>query len=223
MRAAEAALDAFWNAANAHWLRVAGVTPGALIQDIVGERILYRTPAWVEPTKPPKLSNNLPMSNGPVESFFNHVHDESKEITGSFKRALPSVKTKQKTRGPATLEQDTNSSPINPPFSDPAPSYTVDRRARKVFKTLFHSPESRDQPGEVIWPDFLHAMVSVGFGAEKLQGSAWHFTPATLAAERSIQFHEPHPGNKLPFKWARRYGRRLTRAFGWTSASFRLA
>ncbi|KAJ4357015.1 hypothetical protein N0V95_002888 [Ascochyta clinopodiicola] len=223
MRASEAALDAFWGAANAHWLQVAGTTPGALIEDIVGERVLYRTPVWVEPSKPGKPTIKLPISNGPVEPFSAHVHDESKQITGSFQRMSFSTRHKQKTRRPVALEQEPSASPARTQSPDPATIYTVDKRSMKVFKTLFHSPESQDQPGEVTWPNFLHAMVSVGFGAEKLQGSAWHFTPATLAAERSIQFHEPHPGNKLPFKWARGYGRRLTRAFGWTGASFSLA
>jgi hypothetical protein len=35
-----------------------------------------------------------------------------------------------------------------------------------------------------------------------------------------IQFHEPHPKGKLQYRDARRYGRRLQRAYGWCGAMF---
>lgn len=82
---------------------------------------------------------------------------------------------------------------------------------------------SRNQPGDTPWTDFLHAMVSTGFSAQKLQGSAWQFTPHNLDVEQPIQFHEPHPTHKLPFTWARRFGRRLARTYGWRGDMFRLA
>ena len=53
MRSAEAASNQIWEAANSHWLQMAGNTPGNWIQDIIGERALYRTPAWVEPLEQP--------------------------------------------------------------------------------------------------------------------------------------------------------------------------
>jgi hypothetical protein len=96
----------------------------------------------------------------------------------------------------------------------------VDKRAYKVFGNIFHSPDSPDQPCQVAWKDFLHVMVKAGFGAEKRQGSASQFTPHNLDVNRSIQFHEPRPEKKLPFTWARRYGGRLNRAFGWTKETF---
>lgn len=55
------------------------------------------------------------------------------------------------------------------------------------------------------WSQFLYAMRSASFGMEKLQGSAWQFTPhddsdsdsdidsGVGAGKRSILFHEPHP------------------------------
>jgi hypothetical protein len=226
MRAAETALDKFWDAANSHWLRVARCTPGALIESIVGERTLYRTPVWEEPKQLEEPANNLSSLSRPVGAVPDYVHDKTKEFTGSFTKPAVPVKTKKKTRGPAPallVEPE----PVDPaarlPPQHSPPTYKVDKRSLKVFRSLFHSPDSPDQPGEVVWSDFLHAMVTVGFSAEKLQGSAWCFAPTTLTAERSIQFHEPHPNNRLPFIWARRYGRRLTRAFGWTSGSFELA
>ena len=77
-----------------------------------------------------------------------------------------------------------------------------------------------NSPGEIPWSDFLHAMSHTGFEIEKLYGSTWQFTPTKLDVERSIQFHEPHPVNKIPYRVARRHGRRLNRAYGWTGAMF---
>jgi hypothetical protein len=55
-------------------------------------------------------------------------------------------------------------------------------------------------------------MGRVGFAVEKLQGSAWQFTPGeALNAERNIQFHEPHPDSDVPCVMAKRFGRRLGR------------
>ncbi|KEF56708.1 uncharacterized protein A1O9_06897 [Exophiala aquamarina CBS 119918] len=65
-------------------------------------------------------------------------------------------------------------------------------------------------------------MASIGFAAEKLYGSVWHFTPLRLDVERSIQFHEPHPSGKIPFTTARRHGSGLNRAYGWHGGIFAL-
>jgi hypothetical protein len=211
---AEAALDTFWNVANAHWRRTVGTTPFTLVQHIMGDRVPQRTMPWVEPKQE---------FASVIETFPNHTHDISKQITGSFDKLGVETKIKAKTRGVVVTEEELPVIQDAAPDTQPTAVFTVDKRALKVFKNLFHSPHSPDQAGQVLWRDFLHAMASVGFGGEKLQGSAWHFTPNKVDAERSIQFHEPHPGNKLPVNWARRYGRRLARAFGWTGESFSLA
>ena len=122
-------------------------------------------------------------------------------------------------------------------FPVPARAYAADGRAPPA--------------GELPWVDFLHAMSRAGFALEKLHGSAWQFTPVAapavaadaadatavapsggsgaggggdrgVAATRPIQFHEPHPGAKIPFLWGRRMGRRLQRAFGWGLETFEL-
>ena len=110
-------------------------------------------------------------------------------------------------------------------ISPPAPRGTlkVDKRSLKVFRALFHTPNLPNQPGEGAWLDLLHAMIAIGFGAEKLRSSAWRFTLPASIGERSIQLHEPHPISKLPFVLARHYGRRLSNAYQWTSESFELA
>lgn len=43
MRLAEVALDSFWKAADAHWMRLTRTTPSALVKHIMGERNLVRT------------------------------------------------------------------------------------------------------------------------------------------------------------------------------------
>ena len=101
-----------------------------------------------------------------------------------------------------------------------SPQFEVSRKVFKVFSTLFAAPSQSDHVGEVPWTEFLHAMAAVGLAPEKLYGSVWHFTPVAGCLERSIQFHEPHPHNKLPYWTARRIGRRLDRAYGWTIDDF---
>jgi len=107
------------------------------------------------------------------------------------------------------------------------PKFEVDARALKVFKTIFFTPSISATPGEIKWPDFLHAMTSVGFAPEKLYGCVWHFSPTHAHAKRSINVHGPHKdgkaADKLPYRVARSIGRRLNRAYGWDGSRFALA
>lgn len=130
--------------------------------------------------------------------------------------------SKRKTRGVAG-EQHEQALPGEVSVVEQPKLFNVDKRTHKVFKALFHSPFNSDIPGEVPWLDFLHAMYSIGFSVEKLQGSAWSFTPANVFnVEQSIQFHEPHPVSKMPLIWARRIEIRLERAYGWNGDMFKL-
>lgn len=54
----------------------------------------------------------------------------------------------------------------------PFKKITVNKRAYKVFSTLFHVPSANEQhkQGEVAWTEFVYAMLSVGFSPEKLYG-----------------------------------------------------
>lgn len=117
---------------------------------------------------------------------------------------------------PADGQGDNN----QPVPTDVQPTFVVDARAHKVFRTLFSNPETTSSPGEIKWTDFLHAMTSVGFMAEKLYDSAWQFRPIRLNAERPIQFYEPHPQDKIPFMVTRRHGRRLSRTYVWVRSMF---
>jgi hypothetical protein len=167
----------------------------------------------------------------PIEVFPAQAHDSDKEITGNFNKHAAASKQKTKTRGVPTVEQGPPDPPPIAALTTAAPpKIAVNKRPMQVFRRLFHSPNSPDQPGEIAWREFLHAMVSVGFNAEKVHGSAWQFWPNKdrylgkgLDLDKTISFHEPHPSSKLPFTWARKYGRSLTMTFGWTAETFTLA
>ena len=89
----------------------------------------------------------------------------------------------------------------------------VNKRAFKVFATMFHVPSANEQQntGEIAWSEFLYSMKMIGFSVEKLYGSSWQFTPDTIDVQRSIQFHEPHPRAKIWYWLMKNFGRRLHR------------
>ncbi|KAH8702938.1 hypothetical protein GQ44DRAFT_732595 [Phaeosphaeriaceae sp. PMI808] len=224
LRKAEANLDAFWKAVDQHYKSKAiAKSQHDLIAHLLrSDRAIQRTPEWV---KPEKSKAPLEKDQYVYQAFSTVFHDATKQVTGTFNRASLLDKTpKVKTRGSAARDNGTQPGILHEVEEVPT-FFSVDKRAHKVFRILFHSPNNPDTPGEIPWVDFLHSMVSVGFSAEKLHGSAWNFIPQRLdvGIQRSIQFHEPHPSNKIPFLWARRYGRRLGRAYGWDTDMFRLA
>lgn len=143
-------------------------------------------------------------------------------LESTHSRPKPTAeKVKPKTRGETTTAE-ANITPALPPHqqSDNQPTNPLSSRAHKVMKTLFHIPSPSALPGEIAWTDFLFAMTACGFAPEKLYGSVWQFTPLRMDVERSIQFHEPHPKGKIPYRIARRMGRRLARAYGWVGEMF---
>ena len=226
MRKAEANLDAFCNAVDQHYRSEAASSQHDLVvHRLSGDRAIERTPAWREPEKKKRTAIE-PSLEYVQRSFSTVYHDAAKQITGTFNRSdLTEPATKPKRRGNTTQVADTEPAPATADeVAQALQTYVVDKRTYKVFKSLFHSPFNPDQPGEVSWPDFLHTMITMGFSAEKLRRSAWNFAPHSidLGIERSINFHEPHPSNKLPFVWARWNGRRLTKAYGWVGEMFRL-
>ncbi|KAF2770944.1 hypothetical protein EJ03DRAFT_381702 [Teratosphaeria nubilosa] len=137
------------------------------------------------------------------------------------------TKTKPKTRGtpaaqpdhdpPAAAAAGTSASAL----PDAQPTFHLDARALKVFRTLCFTPYISSTPDEVPWAGFLHAMAATGFVPEKLYGSVWNFRPTGLDVERSIQIHEPHPSGKIPDRHCRRHGRRFGKAYGWHGGMFR--
>lgn len=229
LRTSEANLDAFWSAVDDMLQKAGGLDGTAYKQVLSQPRYFQRTPEWVEPAarKEEEPNQNHQKSNGSFEYVppSSRFFQETGSVSSTRAEALASgsSKTKVKRRGipgaEATSENDTE---LPPPggFVDLQPTFKVDARALKVFRTVFFDPAANTTAGEVAWRDFLHAMDSTGFTAQKLYGSVWHFRPARLDVERSIQFHEPHPRGKIPFLVARRHGRRLNRAYGWYGTMF---
>ncbi|PVI01076.1 hypothetical protein DM02DRAFT_706481 [Periconia macrospinosa] len=233
LRDAEAHLDAFWEEVdNITKSCTGGKTQHDLIAHfLASDRAIQRTPPWTQPIKREKTTTGSTSDECEYvyQPFSKVYHDQFSEITGAFNRfSISSKPNKEKTRRTATVAEpepeDVDFTPDTVDHNDKR--FVVDKRAYKVFKTLFHSPSTNAVRGEVIWEDFVDAMVSIGFSAQKLHGSAWSFKPVVsgplgdIGVERSIQFHEPHPGNKIPFLHARRHGRRLARAYGWTGNMF---
>lgn len=220
LRAAENNLDLFWKVIDQHFH--ANCHSDTLKQLFSGNLDVQRTPEWVEPV--PSAKSPKPQAEEDLTNQFSHLSTDASQL--AFEPARP--KNKVKTRGltptpesPAALEPTENIIPSLPPDHD-QPQFLLPRRAYKVFSTLFHIPNQTDTPGDVPWQDFLHAMAFTGFQFEKLYGSVWQFTPSKLDVESSIQFHEPHPSGKIPFRMARRFGRRLGRMYGWEGRVFGL-
>jgi hypothetical protein len=139
---------------------------------------------------------------------------------------------KHKTRDVPAEESVPLSDTGTPPSVQPdeQPTLYLSHRHLSVYCTLFYTPNASSTPGEVPWTNFLSAMAAVGFAPEMLYGSVWSFTPipptmttpTSLDLALCIQFHEPHPSGKIPYRTSRRHGRRLNRAYGWHGMIFKL-
>ncbi|PKY07165.1 hypothetical protein P168DRAFT_302141 [Aspergillus campestris IBT 28561] len=209
MQQAEANLDAFWRRVDTLYTDNNGLSLHAAVRNLLSnERILARTPDWVDEPAPPTSSDASDTETGhlPLSQVCFELERRTKQTIQPDRPSL-AHRPKPKTRGTARLSHST-AIPADDASSqhgpDIQPTFAVDKRALKTFSTVFHAPSRTSQPGEVAWTDFLHAMASTGFSAEKLYGSIWQFTPRALDTERGIQFHEPHPRGKLPFRMARR-------------------
>ncbi|KAG6356098.1 hypothetical protein INS49_015483 [Diaporthe citri] len=227
LRQSEASLDTFWAFVDRLYHYAAGTPNDSAVSRMLSQkRTMQRTPEWVEPIKEPKKAETSSATDQDVKALHKPLSALSFGPTPSKSDVANEnlTKTKVKTKGtanapPAAAADDP---PEDPTASDSQPTIPVDTRALKVFRTIFHNPSSATAQGEIPWQDFLHAMASIGFAAEKLYGSAWQFRPVSLDVDRNIQFHEPHPRGKVPFLIARRMGRRLSRAYGWNLEMFTL-
>ncbi|MCJ1332510.1 hypothetical protein MMC10_009203 [Thelotrema lepadinum] len=222
MMEAEKKLDLFWEALDKKMRRIKAISP--FLEQTITQRHLHRTfehDVLVFDSKPKKKDIEELMQPMSEIDFEREYRSERTLI----QKDEAESKEKRKTRGIAELPEADSSHTGAPGVAseDPQSTFTVDRRALKTFRTLFFTPSISAVPGEMAWRDFLHAMVSVGFSAQQLHGSAWQFSPTRLNANKAIQFHEPHPSTKLPYPAARRYGRRLSRTYGWHAETFVLA
>ncbi|KAA8915203.1 hypothetical protein TRICI_002560 [Trichomonascus ciferrii] len=193
MQKAERNLDAFWKAAD-RLLEKTGVYKEPVFVSFLTEETMYRTPDWVGPS-------------------------EQKQLPVPEKRSLES---RRGTHTEKTVKEQSNEGPETTTTPDHQPSFLLNKRAYKVFCSLFYQPNHNSPPGELPWKDFLYATGLTGFNIQKLYGSVWQFTPTNLDVERSILFHEPHPSSKVPFRILHHFGRRLFRAYGWRGDMFKL-
>ncbi|KAF2840650.1 hypothetical protein M501DRAFT_1023066 [Patellaria atrata CBS 101060] len=217
MIAAEKQLDSFWNALDLQLNGAGRISPR--LKALLRQRMLHRTPEWQEPQGKSSTSA-VTEDEGtvlfPLSSLGFHVGEDTGRYT------FTQFKVKPKTRGAAhPIQEAEKSDEVTP--SPRGHKFTVDKRAFKVFNTLFYTPTVSSQPGTIAWADFLYALAALGFTAEKLYGSVWQFHPTKLDVERSINIHEPHPSGKIPFTTAKRHGRRPNRAYGLHTESFVLS
>ena len=217
---AERILDAFWNKVDEHFVEQTGKTLHELTRSAFPKaewaRKLQRTPEWSQPILKPT------QGGAPYEA--TKVACSALEQENRPQSALPTdgatlTKAKVKTRRQDTVSAEAVVEARVPAPSTTPPTISVHKRAYKTFTTLFYTPDNDGQPGEISWLDFLQAMSSVGFAVQKLDGSAWMFKPQD-EVQRGIIFHEPHPHGKIPLHVARRHGRRLQKAYGWTGETF---
>jgi hypothetical protein len=157
------------------------------------------------------------ISGLPLHVFDSNVrcsHPKKSELLGGTpQKAKP--KTRPDGPTPSPMQQSRRDSATSTEEKDETEvkKIKVNKRAYKVFATMFHVPSANEQQntGEVAWSEFLYAMKTIGFSVEKLYGSSWQFEPDTIDLQRSIQFHEPHPRAKIWFWLLKNFGRRLHR------------
>jgi hypothetical protein len=219
LRIAEQNLDAFWSAVDQNMRTRIGskMKDTALGRLLSQSRILQWTPAWTKPDTSAKDKADIVSIAKPLSELYFELEQRTERTIDRRTRVTKPEKTKTKGLSSGT---DVGDEALHVAQDDQKPSFALDTRALKVFRTLFYTPSLNATPGEVAWTDFLHAMASTGFDIEKLYGSVWQFKPTKLGVERSIQFHEPHPSGKLRYTTARRFGRRLNRAYGWEGSMF---
>ena len=133
---------------------------------------MQRTAFWV---------NDSDTTDSPSGSLEQHLI-LSPESTHQPDPLAAAVKTEVKTRG--AVAEPVECIPfvggdLTRTLSNEQKAFRVDKRSYKVFKSLFHVPssESSEYLRAIKWDDFRRAMISVGFSAEKLHGSAWQFAP----------------------------------------------
>jgi hypothetical protein len=139
--AAEAALEAFWTAPNAHFRRYIGTSPVALVKHIIGGRTLQRTPPW---TESPELASEIAAQRERFISFAGHLHDISSQITGNLKKLTISSQDKKKTH-----RIDLDNAEANPSMLI-APSNSTSRILVTSFDSHGRGAMAASPPGHLV-------------------------------------------------------------------------
>ncbi|KAM0426356.1 hypothetical protein ACHAPT_008397 [Fusarium lateritium] len=151
LRRAEANLDAFWAKIDQLLHTKGGKLEGSFVKQLLSQpRILQRTAEWVELAETKKDAVELAVVEQPLSPFyFGLPGNRSSEKTDS-RISTKTLKTKVKTRAAANRSSEQEEVTPEPTTSEEMqPSFQVDQRALKVFRTLFFNPEVTSTPGEV--------------------------------------------------------------------------
>ena len=158
-----------------------------------------------------------------LDTFWNKVVtslEKGKALTPRVKDVLSQI---------AASESRGNQARIQPIRSKA--KIKVDKRSLRTFRALFHDPTTdtakSSMPAGLTWLDFVHAMHSAGFTITRMYASGWLFVPGRgksagvqIQAQRPSLFYEPWGEAKVPGDMARVMGKRLGRAYGWTTDTF---
>jgi hypothetical protein len=89
---------------------------------------------------------------------------------------------------------------------------------------LFNIPDGNMFGGTTKWNAFVSALVGLGFEAEQLGDSAWHFEPSDRPRQKRgidcIGFHIPHPNDKMEIAQMHYFGSRLRHEYDWEGTMF---
>ncbi|KAJ7640103.1 hypothetical protein DFH06DRAFT_1098562 [Mycena polygramma] len=212
-QAVDTAFTAFWTAADRMLVKMAGKELFALGAKAVAPFALPSTDwaALGAAGAPKAVVRQKPAATALLPFGGAEQQPASKD-------EVSAAKVKAKTRNEAVIstedmlrEQGTEKAAEDPAI----PPTAVSARVYKVFSTL---EQVALQQSSVAWKDILSAFNELHFKLRKTRGSAWTFRQ--VDGPKSVTVHEPHPESTMRFWEARRFGRRLTKRFGWTLESF---
>jgi hypothetical protein len=158
MRDAERHLDEFWRVVDEHYSQKLGKTIHGFLSDlkVLTPRELERTPEWIDNTPKPEITPST------VAAAFSELNIEEQ---APEPQTTP-VKVKVKTRGTVPPAVDAVAELVFP-LPQPGPeTIIVNKRAHKVFTSIFYDPTAEIPAGEIPWTEFLYALSSVGFAIE---------------------------------------------------------
>ena len=224
--AARTVQDAFWSKFDTALQTsvVAGLEDAqqAMVVEVVTE-IATRT-QWlrvVDREKAPKsakgqettsgLTSSLPSAFGGM-SIGGKSGGLTEDTPKRFTPADTGKKPKRVDREPVGQVADDVAAPVEQEVQPAKEPIVVDRRAYKTLQTMFRALDVA-LPGKIDWNDVLHMMEQVGFTPKRAGGVLWLFE----RGNESITQHAPHRTAQMPIQYLLRFGRRLSRKFGWES------